>query len=426
VAGDLGKATSIPSFDIEIVGYVNNQEPYFKEVLKDWEATLLRSAKFRVEKVHTTEQSVQCKVVLFGADVQGITANGFDFSIFPAANFVTSKGSGSIIEKNFFEQSRNVISKIRSIYSKDKHLVAAYNSSLAEYHVYAMRKQSVAAHELVRLCKFWIKTLFFGVDGEDTRRNTMVELIAVHVANEYTKRNSSPSILRSFEDFLKQIQNFEDMFIRHFIPPSVGTFAEVPEDIAKKPMVLEPGNPFNNYAAGWDKEIVGQFKAYAAETLSRLKNIYGSAYKLKYLPLETLFEPQPTVVKIGPWQARGVAAVGILPVTESRALTHPVALTSEVSDSDEFKPLQKLLENSLATTVFALTSSGRKDATEEDVVTHVKILLERQAFADTSKDWTSKGFDPKRADVSYLIPFTLDGKRKVVWACVTWAVSAHR
>ena len=146
VLGSIGKGTALPNADFDCVVFMDKPIETLFDVLNDFEA-ILRPIFPELKK---TRWSLQ-----FHAD-------GFDMDILPAVNFigmskVPPTGNPEVVRA----QAWKVYEKILEAQSDVRGATAsAYNTSLCESQVMFMKSQSVFTHQLVRLTKFWNKSLY--------------------------------------------------------------------------------------------------------------------------------------------------------------------------------------------------------------------------------------------------------------------------
>ena len=64
--------------------------------------------------------------------------------------------------------------------------------------------------------------------------------------------------------------------------------SDVPSSVMQQtPLLLDPSSPYNNFMTGSDGQARAPFKAYAAESLRRLRTVHNGS------DLKMLFAPQP-------------------------------------------------------------------------------------------------------------------------------------
>lgn len=135
IAGSTGKKTTIMASDVDLVIFINNELPLFKDVLNEWEDILTLN---EISNVHKTKFSIQFNVC------------GLEFDMLPAVNFITGiQADGDTL---IDIQQQRVLAHI----AKDpKKYGYSFSSSLADASIRFMGRQSGFVHEMVRIAKFW-------------------------------------------------------------------------------------------------------------------------------------------------------------------------------------------------------------------------------------------------------------------------------
>ncbi|KAG4079675.1 hypothetical protein HA402_009061 [Bradysia odoriphaga] len=272
IAGSGGKRTTIFSSDVDCVLFINEMRPPFKEVLNDFYEILTLTDSFNIRNVRTTQYTIQ------------FTANGFDFDIQPAANFFAHchNETGEHLSN---EQQRRTLDIIKADPAKYGY---PYSGSLAKATVQFMKEQNAFTHEMVRVAKFWYKTLYF--DEYVSGAKSAIELVAVYAAGK--ERNyGSVSHLRCFGQVVKYLMHFDEMNI---VFEKEYKFAEHQPVDGRRPRLLDPVNPYNNFASNWSRKSIELIKCFAKETNRRLQILADG----KMAQLNVLFEPQPTRLAI--------------------------------------------------------------------------------------------------------------------------------
>lgn len=263
IAGSAGKKTTIFGFDVDMVLMINEEEPPFKEVLDDFEEIFMIENALDIKNIRKTRFSIQ------------FTIDQFDFDILPAPNFVTHDGGRADADEM---QQRRTLDRIRRDPERYGYM---YSGGLAQVSINFMRRQVDFTHDMVRLAKFWYKSLFLEyVSGG----KLLVELVAVFVAQKEANFPSK-SQLRCFTSFIHLLQNFNALdvvFNGEYIFPE----HQLTEN--NRPRVMDPTNPYNNLTRNWSTPAKNQMVLYANETYGRLQNIYST----RILDYSVLFEFQ--------------------------------------------------------------------------------------------------------------------------------------
>lgn len=220
---------------------------------------------------------------------------GFDVDLLPAMDFVPTP----TMQNPASEQAFYVLQRI----SKHKDKAYYYSSALAETQLAFMRKQSPFIHDLVRLCKLWNKSLL--IDDYISGRSTLMELVAVYAGKKEENRTcfqEKQSLLSAFDTFLTLMQNFGQIKIEFDFDPlqpqqSIDCYPDFKSNGHLKlatQFVIEPANPFNNLANGVKPSQMKLFEMFATETRRRL-NAFVIIKSVAHIPLDQVFEPQPTI-----------------------------------------------------------------------------------------------------------------------------------
>lgn len=197
---------------------------------------------------------------------------GVNFDICTAISF----------DQNPKKQREKVLEKIRQLPKLTENSYK-YSTSLTETQVEFVKRQSSFAHKLIRLAKYWNKTLF--IDSYVSGRSTLIELIAIHTAIIEEQRPKQ-SLFRGFNEFLKSMSEFDKLNI---VFDMFYSKAEIPTNVfEQKPLVLDPCNQYSNFVH-FSEKIIKQFKDFANESLNRLNKLVN---QLEIIPL---FEQQPRI-----------------------------------------------------------------------------------------------------------------------------------
>jgi len=334
ISGSIGKNSAVcvdPDYDLVV--FVNDEKPIFKDVLNNFE-DILRMADMDIKNIKVTRFSIQFDV------------NGISFDLLPATNFVTQypQPGGPTLAQIQADGAMRFIKKNPGVGYK-------YGSSVCELQIEFLKNQSTFVHQVVRLAKFWNKTLNMGtyISG----RSTMIELIGIHAAKIHEARGELSS-LEGFKTFLQLMSNFEtisvkfcDFYFEHEIPWNVKD---------QHPLVLDPVNPYNNFAyfrGNMKAKIIEKFNQFAENTLDRMNNCKD---------LDDLFQVQPKVFVPGPQPGKWL----IGSESNDLNLVNP-RMKVRISD-EEFKKKARgvrEMQQCLLTTLGALTLDGRGVAVDD-------------------------------------------------------------
>lgn len=111
-----------------------------------------------------------------------------------------------------------------------------------------------------------------------------IELIAVHAANQ-EEQLEQLSYIRCFKRFIKYVRNFDQLNIIFNDQFTKKQRKVVDKD---RPRVIDPVNPYNNFASEWNPKSIELVKYHANETKRRL-DLHGGH---GLIDLRQLFAPQ--------------------------------------------------------------------------------------------------------------------------------------
>jgi hypothetical protein len=369
IAGSIGKKTAVcvdPDFDL--VAFINDQHPPFTKVLDNFE-DILKTSDMDIKHVKVTQYSIQFEVDHIG------------FDLLPATNFVnlSPQPGGEVLARIQAEKALECITKNPG---RDGY---KYGSACAEQQVEFLKNQSPFVHSVVRLAKFWNKTLhqFPYISG----RSTMIELIAIHAAT--IQEQGQRSCLEGFKIFLTLMKEFDKLSIIFFEGSQVPAFVR-----DQRPLVLDPVNPYNNFADFRDDNkanVISKFKEYSSTTLARLNGFTG---------LPHLFEVQPKIFIPAILQPPNWV---VSPKTMK--LVNP-KMNVRMSDKD-FKPKDlavKAMQTCFMTSMAALTLGGKKvDMTDVDEA--MKNCVDLNILGNPSpRHWGGSGGKHEDFNVTFMIP----------------------
>lgn len=146
MAGSTGKKTTIIDSDMDIVLFINDERPPFKDVLDDFENILIikEDNSLKIRNIKATPFSIHFK------------AMSFEFDFLPAANF--TKGLQLDGDLLIDIQQEKVLEKIKEHPKENCYM---YSNSLADAAIRFMKQQSGFVNEIVRIAKFWYECFVF-------------------------------------------------------------------------------------------------------------------------------------------------------------------------------------------------------------------------------------------------------------------------
>lgn len=374
IAGSTGKKTTIFSSDVDCVLFINDTNPPFKEVLEDFYDILTMTDSFKIRDVRLTKFSVQFK------------ANDLDFDLLPAANFSYDQ----IGDHSSDEQHRKTLDRIKRDPRKFGYL---YSGSLANEAVKFMKRQDGFAHEMVRLSKFWYKTLYF--DEYVTGAKGSIELIAIYAATKERNYDSS-SYLRCFKQILTLLTKFDELNI---VFEKEYKFAEHQVLDNGRPRLMDPVNPYNNFAENWPEKSIKLIKIYANETNRRLEWLADR----KIIHLNILFQPQPIQMPLLSEAniKHSVWLVGCLDYN----LLPDLKIRNDAFLEDPHRRIGlKILENYFRFMSYSVMASPNCSAVE--VQRSIQDLISSHVL-NRKVDWTeATDVNHENYDVTFTVPFS--------------------
>jgi len=244
ISGSYGKSICLEGFDVDVVAFVNNENPPFDKVIENSEG-ILRPYSVVISNLSHTPHSIQFRV------------NGIDFDLLPAPNHTLGRQFYSPEGRVDF-QKQAVHKKIQEYYESTGRYSSMFSSGLAESQVEFMKKQTAFTHEVVRLAKYWLKSIPI---QKFPGSSMIIELIATFAAqrNPYYIMDG----FRSFLVMMSDLRHVNITFGNTFIPASLS---------GQRPMILDPSNPYNNLGTKFieNPHLIQNFKNYAEVTLIRL------------------------------------------------------------------------------------------------------------------------------------------------------------
>lgn len=425
IGGSAGKKTAIFNSDLDCVVFVNvDTLSDIENVLDDFEDIFLLAQLPKLTRIWKTRFSIQ-----FNYD-------DYDVDLLPAINFIKS----SQLPPNSEICSEQAYEVLENIYN-NKDLSYHYSSALVETQLSFMRKQSSFVHDLVRLCKLWNKSLL--IDEYISGRSTLVELIAVYAGIAEEKRScfdDRRSLLSAFNHFLKLIENFKQLKIEFDFDPlapqrSINNFSWLKDNKEVKkyvPYVIEPSNPFNNLGKNVKEAQIKQLQMYAAETIRRLQGyVFMTAFT--FIPLDVIFEPQPTVHRFITENVKAfLNSVSFM--TSTSVNEGPSSATTTIRNNSKYRDrdMQVLLKN--LQNVFSIVAQGLvssewfnqpkdgkqvRDKLQEKIETYIDVGIKGVEH----RPWTSTTKKHEDQDITLSIPcyMMINNKQEKLCVYISWS-----
>ncbi|XP_037052323.1 uncharacterized protein LOC119085891 [Bradysia coprophila] len=257
-AGSFGKRTNVLQSDADCVFFINNENPPYDKVITEFYAICNRPEvknSFNSYVVEMKRNSINFKI------------NGLEMDVVIATNFVNHLKKGQSLAH---VQQKEVLQLIKLNPTENCY---KYSTSLAEATVYFMKTRVSFANEMARIAKYWFKSLgdeFKNISGA----STFIELVAVYAARKgrHGNRKFNP-YLKSFIRFLDNLMNFERLNVS--FNRCNAMFKEHPPGDSKVPRVIDPVDPYNNFASYWHGSTseIETLKNHAASTMDRLHDL---------------------------------------------------------------------------------------------------------------------------------------------------------
>lgn len=216
-----------------------------------------------------------------------------------------------------------------------------------------------------------------------------IELIAVYAANKEQKFETK-SYLRSFDRFIKYLQNFDDL--------NIDFNNNNDHEHQVRPRVIDAVNPYNNLAKNWDQKSIKLIKSYAKESNRRLQFLADH----RAVHLDQLFEPQP-VYNEDMTEIFRTLPSGIIG-TKTFSLQRDIKIRNERFHEDykhviALERLKKIMQS-------AICVSKASDYNENKTKDVIQNTISRQTGDTETILWYSNDQKHEDFDVTITIPFS--------------------
>lgn len=264
LAGSYGKRTCIISSDIDLVIFMKDVHPPFDRLLKEFESIL--------KSMGGTDKSNRITNMRRTRNLLQFDFDGYEFDLVPATDFI-SEPNLEAREELMLQQDRALNEMVWWKLWQFKRARIDYSSSLTFSAVDFMKNQSSFTHDIVRLAKYWYKSVCIleYIPGA----KYAIELIAVDAANKVEGRRDYTHF-DAFIQFLHTIRHFGSMNIVFDY-----TFAGInqkhwPSKKANYVRLIDPANPYNNLAEGFlaNKSVIEVLRNHAARTMNNFQNYW--------------------------------------------------------------------------------------------------------------------------------------------------------
>ena len=250
VSGSYGKKTCLPSFDLDMIVFINDEAPPFYQTLQ----SLKSHVQLQLHDLQLDKESNKCITFHYKT---------FKIDLLPAPNKVDQPSSNLAAD-----QRRGLMQELNGIPSEEMRVKRAQDlsSAFGESVVAAMQKQQQFVKAAIRLVKFW-KHSCSTISFSNWATSYLLELVTWSATQRELEQNpSDASLVRFLETTFRQLSQPHTLCVMW---PDHYRINDVPPFLAKsRPLVMDPVNPFNNVAKNMDWTTI---RILAAETLSSLQ-----------------------------------------------------------------------------------------------------------------------------------------------------------
>lgn len=439
--GSVGKNTSVLNPDFDVVVFLNKKQPPLLETVEDFKNLLKSEAK----SFGIIPSSITWSSNTATAEFE----QGIEMDILPACSFFQDP------EK----QRQEVHRQIRAC--PEKYLM--YSSSLADTQTKFMKDQPGSTHQLIRLVKFWYKTLTLGeyVYGG----SFLMEVLCATVCKEeqsLTKRDVP--MLERFKAVLKKISEIYTLQIA-FLPPELNNGGSKPngsngwkllngneakkyktyfwsEILSRPRFIIDPSNPFNDLIKNLGEDVVHNLKIFASKMLVRIGKLEStgsnecktvtSAMDVT-LHIDKIFEPLSLGLKDS-FKNEGIPKKVVIHYdyqsyksSESKTVTNKD--DSFLQNNKDAKKICKTILTNLVTLVrirakregnrYIFKNGLPVIGNKADVKKAVEIFLKENFTSEQVNIGTSNN-DHKGCDVTVYIPYLVDTTAFAVRFSMSW------
>lgn len=429
------KYTAVMFQSLYLTVFVNiNDKPDFVKILEDFEAVI--STTFGINE-NEIQHSKCVRFVVPPSGIGGLEQSaGFVVEILPAVNLVHNPQSLNFAKVQLDEVTRKI--------ARHPTTHAYYRNSLVEDQLGFMRQQTPFTQDLVRLAKFWYKSLFFGeyIPGGIT----IIELIAVCAAKRRVK-----SLHDAFIMFLSYLNRLDHLRCAFYTGSSGGwdnfvdtSRASIPPQVLKLTpsvnlnnvgrFILEPANPSNDFLTHVSIFHIKKFMVFARDCMDRFKipQVSNVENSVPFIKLCNFFRPLPTKL-INADQALHLNSSSAdylcgyeCRTSTSKPLLNPAMIirnpkilrSSKVARARALQNLVTAHMQFIATCVTAARFSG-KCQTPVEIVDSVCQMIDRDIRGIDYHNWQTnllKSHDDY--DVTYKVP--INGLDEVIKVSVRW------
>lgn len=386
---------------MDVILFLNNEQPPFSKVLDEWEDIFLLTEGLDVRDIRKTDYSIQ------------FNFQSYEFDLLPAPNFAHSSGLSS--EERIKLQRNKTLEKIAEKIAHGRDQMKynyLYSSALAESVLQFIRKQEGFVNEMIRIAKFWYKTLH--IPDYVSGAKSFIELVAVRAA--HIERSSGASTkkmhLRTFGRILDFIINFDSIRVIFYDEYEIPAHRSVARQMdAVRPCLLDPSNPYNNLARNFvDKPRMKDLLiGYARETKNRLYQVMDGRWQMDVDAIAITFEPQPRMV---PDLPRNIKNASFLLSSETKVSGFPDKTIRNNRIRTDFIVLHALDLMQLYFTILIEIYKTNEAVTLSDAKEHLKQMVNR-SVSGYELPWIPSLCRDEDFDVTFTLPFRNKGSLKI-------------
>lgn len=263
---------------IKAIAFLCHKNPPFDDNFSEWKRILTEKPDLNVRKIQIDAYSIHFEF------------NGFTFHISLAVDFVENPAKKGKIEEEHKSAFRCIL-----------HVPDELGVNGIESRIKFLEKQGAFVYEMLRITKFWFKTLHFNEQVPDSEE--FLETVSIYAANlELSHCSAADQVhLHCFKRILDLIIDFDSLnitFLDEWSNSGLRTAAKRMLAVAC-PKVLDPVNPNNNLVKGFNDRpsMKSVLISYARRTQVRVdvvvdndgswpKSLDASVY---------VFQPQPEI-----------------------------------------------------------------------------------------------------------------------------------
>lgn len=263
LSGSLGKNTSVLRPDVDAIVFLNKKQlPLTDEIEAIVDLLKSKADSLGIIPSSITRGSRTVKIEF---------NNGIEMDLLPACTFAPQV---------VYEQYSKVLECIKS-YPEN---YSSYSSSLGDIQLKFLKHQLGTTHQLIRLIKFWYKSL--SLDADIYGGSYLMEILCVTVCKESETQNS---LFTNFKEALQKISNIDTLRIAFLLEKESNgklrwkllqegeleqhrnSFS--PFILERRNFIIDPSNPYNDLfnPKNLTETVLRKLKGHAREMLGRVE-----------------------------------------------------------------------------------------------------------------------------------------------------------